>query len=159
MRQNGWTASNAGKQESETLKQFLNRFALAHLKPVTNVAIVESAQPIASPDGTTQPTPTTRGAKRGVPSDGGHAHESRTKASKGNSLARVPEKKACLVCKHQKRRMDDKQKSWPMTKTYCGFCEGFVHGRNAGGADGRFNGCWDFHLKNCISGLRKSGEL
>ena len=70
-------------------------------------------------------------------------------------------KKACAVCKQQDRRMDDKQKGFPLTENYCESCDGWVHGRGAGGARtaGQYDGCWDYHLVNCVRGLKHSGDM
>lgn len=80
---------------------------------------------------------------------------SNTKKHK-DGLVRVSfSRKTCEVCRAMNRRMNDKQRGYPQTMTFCRHCDGFVHGPDADG----YPDCWKHHLLHRIDNLYHSGDM
>jgi hypothetical protein len=157
LRETGNLESFAGSGKPESLHQFLRRFLKTCLHPLAgDHTSVQSPPTKVSTTGAPLARPTCRGPKRNMETDGGHIHGNQTnlRKGKGGLAAPCPVRKACMVCKSLDKRLPNG--SFPMTHCYCEYCDGFVHGRGAGK---RYDGCWEYHICNKFTGLRKSGEL
>ena len=160
-RQNGMLESMQGTGVTETLMQFLDRFCGKHLKPIRAAPTKVAASPVKSPQGQPTPKAGSKGSKRDQPSVDG-LHQARPKSTPkkvkkggGHGYYVKQASGACKVCKQQGRKTKAQGGRVPDTVTYCEYCDGFVHGRNAGPG---FNDCWEHHLKHKAPGLYHSGK-
>lgn len=139
---------------TETFDQFVKRFCNECLEPVRGSVDASFAVRSTPPQRKRLKLDPDFQVKLNGIHEEGHHLRAPARGRDGHIVGGTVERKACVVCKAQGRRMPS-GREFPKTTTYCRACKGFVHGRGIKG----YEDCWDDHLITHFDGLYYSGDL